>query len=122
MYNKQWFNGIKLDSIVKKTIEFFSHDDILNVKCIMADITTNLSLEFHYSRLVKDSDNVMDITKTLNACAKEKEMLSVFVMKDSQEVSLCREVVKRPLNVVRPKLTNCTFPAKTIYSKLLPNH
>ena len=36
-------NGAKLDNIVKKTIEFFSRDDILSTKRIMVDITIILA-------------------------------------------------------------------------------
>jgi len=51
----------------------------------MIDIANTPGLEFLYSKLVKDSDNVMEIAKMLNACAKEKKVLPVFVIKDPQE-------------------------------------
>ena len=53
----------------------------------------NFGIELCYSKLVKDSGNVIDIKAMFNACAKEKNVLPVFVIKDPQEAPLCGEEI-----------------------------
>lgn len=85
--------GNKIESIVKRAVEFFDHAEILSAKEKLITLANEIGYDYVYRKTANDSDNVMEMAKILALCAKEKKPLPTFVIFDPQEVPTCPDEV-----------------------------
>jgi hypothetical protein len=82
--------GIKSDSLVQSCGQFFEKEAILEAKKILFELA---AYKERCVKHVKEEDNVVDIGKMLQRCAKDRKSLAKYVIYDPPEVPATSELV-----------------------------
>ena len=91
--------GNKIEQIVKRAVEFFSHTDILNAKEKLISIGSELGYDYVFRKTANDNDNIIEMAKILSQCAKDNKSLPQFVIVDPQEVPTCPDEISACIRV-----------------------